>query len=113
MTTKRELRRQVREYQADAEQYKADYLGACKLVADMHAAAVGEVRGPNRGVVEDVQDRIERAEMADQIIAGGLVAFQLTREYVGEGLLPEIAGWSWFDWCSRAERWLAADAART
>ena len=35
---------------------KEDYQGACKTIAEMHAAAVGEVTGPNRGVVEDVAD---------------------------------------------------------
>ncbi len=33
-----------------------DHQGVCKLVAEMHAAAVGYVGGPNRGVVEDVAD---------------------------------------------------------
>ena len=32
------------------------YTGACKLVAEMHAAAVGEVTGPRFGPVEDVSD---------------------------------------------------------
>ena len=36
------------------ERLKADYQRACKTVADMHAAAIGEVGGPIRGVVEDV-----------------------------------------------------------
>ena len=31
-----------------------DHSKACTLVADMHAAAVGEVRGPVLGIVEDV-----------------------------------------------------------
>lgn len=39
---------------AETKAAKADYEGACKTIADMHAAAVGEVRGPKRGVVEDV-----------------------------------------------------------
>jgi hypothetical protein len=25
------------------------------------------------------------------------IAMQLTREYVGEAVLPEIEGWSWWD----------------
>lgn len=41
---------------AEVERLNADYLNACKLVADMHAAAMGEMRGPKRGVVEDVAD---------------------------------------------------------
>ena len=37
-------------------EYKGSYENACNLVARMHAAAVGEVTGPRRGVVEDVED---------------------------------------------------------
>ena len=41
------------------------YDSACRNVAALHAAAVGEVRGPIRGVVEDVEDlRKERDELA-------------------------------------------------
>ncbi|MFD5002187.1 hypothetical protein ACFWMV_04695 [Streptomyces mutabilis] len=52
----------------DAERFKRDYLRACKTIADMHAAATGyDDSGPERGVVEDVEDvrlRAERAEAA-------------------------------------------------
>lgn len=34
----------------------------CRLVAKMHEAAVGEVRGPIRGLIEDVQDLYKRAQ---------------------------------------------------
>lgn len=40
--------------EAENERLKNDYQRACKLVADMHAAAVGEITGPKVGVVEDV-----------------------------------------------------------
>jgi hypothetical protein len=52
-----------------------------------------------KAVPADPADRIEQLE---RVIAGGVIAFQHTREYVGEDVLPEIAGWSWFDWCQRA-----------
>ena len=43
--------------QARLAQLEEDYLRACKLVADMHAAATGKPGdGPRRGVVEDVAD---------------------------------------------------------
>lgn len=43
---------------------KEAYLNACKLVAYMHAAAVGEVTGPRLGVVEDVAAiKAERDEL--------------------------------------------------
>ena len=38
----------------ELESAKDAYLNACKLVADMHAAAVGAMTGPRLGVVEDV-----------------------------------------------------------
>lgn len=36
------------------EEMTGNYEGACKLVAEMHAAAVGKITGPRLGVVEDV-----------------------------------------------------------
>lgn len=33
---------------------KEEYSGVCKTMAEMHAAAVGEIRGPDVGLVEDV-----------------------------------------------------------
>jgi hypothetical protein len=47
---------------------RADYDGACKLVAKMHEAAVGEVTGPRRGVVEDVEDVHARALFAEKAV---------------------------------------------
>lgn len=47
---------QVADARRDAERWRAEHDAACKTVADMHAAAVGEVRGPRVGVVEDVRD---------------------------------------------------------
>jgi hypothetical protein len=38
----------------DRDTVKAELERACKLIADMHSAAVGEVTGPRLGVVEDV-----------------------------------------------------------
>ena len=35
---------------------RKDYDQCCQLVADMHAAAMGQVQGPIRGVVEDIED---------------------------------------------------------
>ncbi|MFE1070979.1 hypothetical protein ACFW5W_07085 [Streptomyces sp. NPDC058783] len=53
--------------QAEAERYKADYLNACKTIADMHAAATGRTgEGPERGVVEDVGDVRARMLAAEE-----------------------------------------------
>lgn len=42
------------------------------------------------------------------LIAKGIEAFRLTREYLGEDVLPELGGWSWFDWVRKAEEYLDA-----
>lgn len=41
------------------------------------------------------------------VVADGLEAWRLTREYLGsrgvdDEYLPEQPGWSWFDWCEKA-----------
>ena len=38
------------------DDYKKAYEGACVTIARLHAAIMGEVTGPNRGVVEDAAD---------------------------------------------------------
>jgi len=59
--------------EAEVERWKVEHGIACKLVADMHEAAIGYVGGPIRGVLEDVADlRIERDEYqaaADKLAA--------------------------------------------
>lgn len=45
------------------------------------------------------------------LISAGIIAFEHTREYVGEAVLPAIEGWSWYDWTRRAEEFLAAAEA--
>lgn len=35
--------------------------------------------------------------MSDALLSDALKAICLTRDYVGENLLPPIAGWEWFD----------------
>jgi len=47
----------------------ADYTDACVSIAKMHAAAVGEVTGPARGVIEDVEDLRSRCLQAEAKIA--------------------------------------------
>jgi hypothetical protein len=50
---------------AEVDRFHADYEQACRTIAAMHEAAVGEIRGPRRGVVEDVADlRDERDRLA-------------------------------------------------
>ena len=50
----------------EVEKLREDYLRTCRLVAEMHGAAVGKLgEGPKRGVVEDVLDVRLRAEAAE------------------------------------------------
>lgn len=37
------------------------------------------------------------------LLAQGVEAMRLTREYVGVDTLPAVSGWSWFDWCESAK----------
>ena len=48
--------RYVDQLRDDLVEVRGSYDGACQTIAQMHAAAVGGVQGPNRGVVEDVAD---------------------------------------------------------
>jgi hypothetical protein len=40
---------------------------------------------------------VQRAEQAEAALAELAQALRLTREYVGEDLLPAVEGWSWYD----------------
>ena len=60
--------RAIEKLQAENERLKTEYGNACKLVADMHAAAIGQAVGPIRGVVEDVTDvRLESDALAAKL----------------------------------------------
>lgn len=59
------LRQQLATAKADADRYREEEVGACQTIAAMHAAAVGEVRGPLLGVVEDVAS-LRTAYLAQQ-----------------------------------------------
>jgi len=43
------------EAERDRDRFRVDYFQACETVAKMHAAIVGEVRGPDVGPLEDAQ----------------------------------------------------------
>jgi hypothetical protein len=53
----------------DIDNLHAAQESACGTVAKMHEAAVGEVTGPIRGVVEDVADIRARALRAEAAVA--------------------------------------------
>jgi hypothetical protein len=62
---KREMLNRIDELQADVAEMRQNHDGACKTIAEMHAAATG-VPGsaPKRGVVEDVADLRASYEVA-------------------------------------------------
>ena len=63
---------EIERIEDELEHTKADYLNACETIANMHCAAVGEVTGPKRGVVDDIEDlRLER----DAILASKQMDF--------------------------------------
>ena len=41
--------------------------------------------------------RLAKYEALEAAAYRAIEAFRLTREYVGEGLLPALPGWSWYD----------------
>jgi hypothetical protein len=53
---------------AEVARWKLLYEEACMCIAEMHEAAVGEVRGPILGVVEDVAEIRERMLEAENIL---------------------------------------------
>ena len=128
----REARRVMnlaRDVVEDCDAARADAVSACKLVADMHAAAVGEVRGPIRGVVEDVQDvraELERfrtvgpcgdvAPTAFNPCVDGTVSAPciLTAGHAGQHAASGGMAWTWGDLeqLTPAERSLALSAER-
>ena len=53
---------------AEVERLREDYERACATVAAMHSAAVGEVRGPILGVVEDVASLLARVALYERAL---------------------------------------------
>lgn len=90
------------ELRAENARLKDDYQHACKTVAEMHAAAVGQIVGPNRGVVGDVADlRTERDDWKARALkaeqAGEPVAYIAWKNdkpcYEGDDAICEDAVW--------------------
>lgn len=63
------LHEKLGEVSVSAEESHADYKGACVTIAAMHAAALGEVTGPRRGIVEDVADVRARLNAAEEALS--------------------------------------------
>lgn len=78
--------------EAERDKLRADYEQACKLVADMHMAAMGQRIGPVLGVVEDVaalraQREADRAAMRQALEALGRSAVALN---IGHGCVVAL-----------------------
>jgi len=65
-------------------------------------ARVAALEADNRAMQQESDKMEARVAALNAALAEGIEAFRLTREYVGESLLPRIEGWSWFDWCEKA-----------
>jgi len=52
---------------AEIERVKLEYISACGLVAEMHAAAMGALVGPREGIVKDVANVRAAATQADMV----------------------------------------------
>lgn len=72
---------------------------------DRWAAEIDSARAP---MVLGAGAVVEPSEDVLQLIVSGILAFELTRDYVGRDTLPAIEGWSWFDWCEKARLFLEA-----
>ena len=66
-----EQRAELAAAREEIERLEENHEAACVIIAEMHAAAVGEVTGPKIGVVEDV------AEVRKQLAARDLVIKQM------------------------------------
>ena len=85
---------------AEIERLRADYEGACKLVADMHAAATGRPgEGPRLGVVEDVAAVAAVAVEAERLRAEAARYRWLTTdgERIGERMRGTLDKWDGCD----------------
>jgi len=98
-----QLTDQVRTQAARIAELEAERDQACKLVAEMHAAATGYIQGPKRGVVEDVADlaaerdqlraEVERLRkpMMEEHIAQAVRPLYKDAQSAAMGLLDDIA----------------------
>jgi hypothetical protein len=78
-----ESERRISNLEFELRNERAGHISACRTVAAMHEAALGEVTGPKRGVVEDVADVRLRAEKAEaKVIA---LRFALCRLWCATG----------------------------
>jgi NTP pyrophosphatase (non-canonical NTP hydrolase) len=63
----KELEKKLADARMEIIRLKGDHQRACETIAAMHMEAVGEVRGPTRGVITDVADlRRERDELRNK-----------------------------------------------
>lgn len=89
---------QLKEVREELKQAKESYDRACQTIAKMHEAAMGEVRGPNRGVVEDVQDLksaldealFKKVQMESDAFVWGMA--KRMKELIEEGKAARVVG---------------------
>jgi hypothetical protein len=90
----------------EARAKAAKRLGDAKLASRRHV----EMGEKFLVLSQDIFILTLRVQELEDALAKCLVAFQLTREYVGEDVLPELPGWSWFDAVQNADRVLRGES---
>lgn len=77
-------------------------------VASKHAYDhIASVDGPDAAYIAALSPDValalcDRVAALEAALEQGIEAMRLTREYVGEDMLPAIEGWSWCDWVTTA-----------
>ena len=68
------LREQVAAQASEIESLRISYDAACMLAAQMHEAVMGEVVGPQHGVVEDVRNKVAAQAAVIEKLREALIA---------------------------------------
>lgn len=83
--------RRMRDLENQAKGLHKAYQGACATITAMHAAALGEVRVPIRGLVQDVQDAREAARLEIESLADLVASISHERSELGRTLVENQA----------------------
>ncbi|MFJ3867890.1 hypothetical protein [Streptomyces nigra] len=80
----------------DVDGWKARAEQAEHRIGILLAVDEGRAHGAQR-IMDERDQAQQRAERAEAAVAELAQAIRLTREYVGEDVLPAVEGWSWYD----------------
>lgn len=87
---------QLGELRYERNEAQDNHSRACVTISEMHAAAVGEVTGPKRGVVEDVADLRTRMLALEDMLetAWGIICNVGIPEQLATSTPPYADGWA-------------------